>query len=461
MNTEADLVGEMKKLYGRSSAAKARSNGEIYTPVSLAGEMLDGLPKSVWRNENGRWLDPAAGFGVFGILAFFRLMKGLAQKIPDSSARARHIVKNMLFMVELDEANASLARSLFSRVTPEPVNIRVGDYLKWDDAARFDVVMGNPPYNSGGYTKGGAFWYSYWVPFVLDSVARLNSKGFLVFVHPPGWRKPAGDTKSSGDVWKLFRREGSLLRLVIHGERSPPFPEVDWYVWQRGRSRSKKTKVTSGGRDAALSLGGFPFLPGTVTLESMGVLRKVLASGDDDRTYNFQRDNRFRFSAGEAKGTIPHAHYWVDSLRTYKTLNLKAKQVEAMYPKGEPGFYRGSKVVMSMNASKEPGCLYPVHYAKGKRMGVTTNVMYQEMSEGDARDCVRFFSSELVRFVMSACQYSPAPNRKNEPKVVNSLRIPPRSALESETSLAEYYGLTSDEADLVKNVMKCCCDRKQ
>ena len=452
---QASALEAMRKLYGRSTAAKGRANGEVYTPVELAESMLDALPASVWRNPDGRWLDPAAGFGVFGMLAFFRLMRGLAPRMPDEDARADHIVKNMLFMVELDRANVDRTKRLFARVSAERPNVRMGDYLEWGDSSRFDVVMGNPPYNSGGYGTGGAFRYSYWVPFVLRSADRLADKGFLAFVHPPGWRKPAGETKSSGCVWKRFREEGSLVRLVTVGERRPPFPEVDWYVWQKGRPRAAKTLVTSGGRDARASLGGLPFLPGVINRETLGILRKVLAK-PNDRTYCFRRDNRFRFAAGEARGTIPHAHYWDGESGAYKTLNLSAEQVRSMFPRGEPGFYRASKVVMSMNAPRRAGCLYPARYAEGERVGVTTNVMYQEMGEREARDCVAFFSSGLARTVMALCQYSPSPNRKNEPGVVNSLRVPPPSALASGRALAAHYGLTRAEEALVSSAGGGC-----
>lgn len=431
----------------------SRDRGEVFTPFEMVEQMLDALPSRVWSNPDGRWLDPASGFGVFSVMAFFRLMRGLAKEIPEAGARARHIVGEMLFMVEIDKANVQRTKALFAMLTTTPPNVKCADYLEWSGRGRFDVVMGNPPYNNNGFTKGGAFWYSYWAPFVLRSIDRLKAGGVLLFVHPPGWRKPAGRTRSSGDVWKRFRAEGRILRLVTEEKRRPPFPEVDWYAWQRGVSRGS-TLVSSPGGNAKVRLSSLPFLPGVITRHTIGILKKVIAA-QGEQTYEFVRDNRFRFPAREALGDIPHAHYWSQEDNAYKTLGLSMAQVLSMYPRGVPGFYSKCKVVLSMNAARVPGCLFPAVYKEGRCVGVTSNVVYQVMDEGEAARCVAFLSSKLVRAVMRMCQYSPAPHRKNEPGVINSLRVPPPAALRSEKSLAEYYGLTPAESDFVSSHSSC------
>ena len=51
--------------------------GEVFTPVELVCEMLDKLPKNVWKDPNLKWLDPANGIGNFPIVVYYKLMEGL------------------------------------------------------------------------------------------------------------------------------------------------------------------------------------------------------------------------------------------------------------------------------------------------------------------------------------------------------------------------------------------------
>ncbi len=48
--------------------------GEVFTPMSLVNEMLDKLPKKVWKNKNLKWLCPCCGIGKFLIAIYLRLL---------------------------------------------------------------------------------------------------------------------------------------------------------------------------------------------------------------------------------------------------------------------------------------------------------------------------------------------------------------------------------------------------
>ena len=87
--------------------------GEVFTPVVLINEMLDKLPKAVWSNKEYKWLDPANGIGNFPMMIYTRLMEGLDKKIENNEARQKHIIENMLYMVELNEKNVAISRKIF------------------------------------------------------------------------------------------------------------------------------------------------------------------------------------------------------------------------------------------------------------------------------------------------------------------------------------------------------------
>ena len=62
-----------------------KENGEVFTPMDLVNEMLDKLPKEIWKNKNLKWLDPASGMGNFPIAVYLRLMIGLKDIIQDDN----------------------------------------------------------------------------------------------------------------------------------------------------------------------------------------------------------------------------------------------------------------------------------------------------------------------------------------------------------------------------------------
>jgi len=122
--------------------------GEVFTPIKLIEEMYSKLPNEIWSNQNLKWFDPAVGIGNFMIVAYYNLMDNLTQ-ITDENARSEHIIKNMLYMSELNPNNTKVIKQIFG----DTCNIYEGDTLKIDtvklwDIEKFDIIVGNPPFNS-------------------------------------------------------------------------------------------------------------------------------------------------------------------------------------------------------------------------------------------------------------------------------------------------------------------------
>lgn len=72
------------------------SNDEVFTPPSLANEMLDQLPEELWSDPDATFLDPVSKSGVFLREIAKRLMDGLESQIPDTQERINHIYTKQL-----------------------------------------------------------------------------------------------------------------------------------------------------------------------------------------------------------------------------------------------------------------------------------------------------------------------------------------------------------------------------
>ena len=164
--------------------------GEVFTSPILINKMLDLFPKNIWTNHKLSWLDPSVGTGFFMIFVYMRLMNGLQKWQPNQKKRSKHIIENMLFMVELNKKNCAVCASIFGNNS----NINCGDFL--DDVIfpgtrnkTFDCIIGNPPFqdnyglsNNGKRINGGKS--KLYERIFLKSFSILKKGGYLSFVVP-------------------------------------------------------------------------------------------------------------------------------------------------------------------------------------------------------------------------------------------------------------------------------------
>ena len=167
--------------------------GDVATPKYLVEDILDLLPTDVWSNPNYKWLDPGCGNGIFIKCVFDRLFINLST-IKDETKRKIHIIQNMLYMVEVNSVYIFELKQYFG----ENANIYNEDFLLFNNNICYDVIIGNPPYNSNGSIKvptntndnkkkdGKAIWKL----FIKKSIHLLNSGGFLNVCIPVIWMKP-------------------------------------------------------------------------------------------------------------------------------------------------------------------------------------------------------------------------------------------------------------------------------
>jgi len=164
--------------------------GEVFTSPVLINKMLDLFPQSVWSNSKLTWLDPSVGVGFFMICVYIRLMDGLKKWEPNEKKRSKHIIENMLYMVELNKKNCDICKSIFG------ANVRLicGDFLgdlkfHGRDDISFDCIVGNPPFQDdyglseqGKRINGGKS--KLYERIFLKSFSMLKNGGYLSFVVP-------------------------------------------------------------------------------------------------------------------------------------------------------------------------------------------------------------------------------------------------------------------------------------
>ena len=218
--------------------------GEVFTPKELIEEMMNKLREidpSVFKNPHLRWLDPANGTGNFPMVVFEMLNDGLKDynkedlDLRDEKTRKNHIIKNMLYMVELQPDNVLVSQKIFGK----DANIFCGSFLpkKEGDSPiwlgffkdtktgvpieKFDIIMGNPPYqqkNSKGQTINSN--KKLYADFIGKSLDVIKNNGYLLFVIPNNF--------FSGKNNKFYTNIIQNELLVINNDKitSKYFPNV-------------------------------------------------------------------------------------------------------------------------------------------------------------------------------------------------------------------------------------------
>lgn len=142
--------------------------------------------KNIWENEKLTWYDPTAGMGNYPIAIYYKLFEGLKTKIPNEIKRKKHIIEKQIYMGELNKKNCFIIRQILNINNEFNLNLYEGDTLninlkKIFCINKFDIIIGNPPYNEILKKVGAKPLYNKFIEYYLDKCNLLS------FIIPSRW----------------------------------------------------------------------------------------------------------------------------------------------------------------------------------------------------------------------------------------------------------------------------------
>lgn len=197
-----------------SDRAGTGKDSQIYTPIPIAKDMTNILPEEVW-NKDTTFLDPACKSGVFLHEIYLKLMEtpSMIQDFPDKAERRKHILQNQLYGISPNgmcqlmstrtvygtiqgENNIISFESNYLAVMQNADKTFLYERLKKEfNTIKFDVVIGNPPYNKGMDLD------------FVDLGYKISNK-YTVMITPAKWQTTADDYSgcaSKNINYKQFR----------------------------------------------------------------------------------------------------------------------------------------------------------------------------------------------------------------------------------------------------------------
>ena len=277
MNIKAEFVNLLSKPkdlselineYLTPMELEKKQNAEVSTPFFLKQEMLNKVPIEFWTIKRHKIFEPCCGKGGFLIDLVDRLMIGLKDKIKNEKKRYKWIVEEMIYFGDINPTNIYVTELLLDPKGEYILNYCQGDTLTLDSeesfGTRFDLVVGNPPYNmSGNIATGNTIWQQF-VKKALTSW--IKNDGYLLFVHPPGWRKPCYDRSQLKGLFDLLTKQNNMIYLEIHDAKDgmKTFKcgtRYDWYLVKKTKNLSNTIVVDEDKVETSVDMKEWEWFP--------------------------------------------------------------------------------------------------------------------------------------------------------------------------------------------------------
>jgi len=423
IDNNAEIVNNIREIYSIAPANKLREliakhfiptqeekkgNAEVSTPVKLVDDILNSPPNDFWKTPK-KILEPCCGKGniLLGIVRKFD--EGLKELYPDNEERARVIMTECIYYADLTALNVFITTELlrcefesicgineidfeFNNYTGDTLELNIKD--KWNING-FDMVCGNPPYNSSGDTATGN---TIWQDFTKKSLNEwLLPKGYLLFVHPPGWRKPNTERGKFTKMFDLMTKQNQMIYLEIHGIKDGQKvfncgTRYDWYLIEKTEYYKDTIVIDEDGKQSEINLSQLSWLPNSNILE----IQNILAINDNERCPIIQS-----MSAYEPRKK------WMSSIQTeefkYPCVHSTPKNgTRYMYSKvNDKGHFGLAKVIFG-----DSGIYNPIIDMHGK-YGMTQHAMAIQVDNvEEANNICKAIQNEKFNKIIQSCLYS-------------------------------------------------------
>ena len=382
----------------------------------LVAEMLDQLPDSVWSSKTSTFFDPAIGGGQF-VRAIEQRLRSCGHSDANIRSRVHGFEESDLhirFAVNKHKLVGQYVRKPYEK------------FFELDNTMKFDVVIGNPPYQNKEENADGALW----LRFVNKGMEHLTQNGKLVFITPTSWVGKQSNTKKAD--WSAFTdNHVELYKVLNKAEKEQHFGGVGssfgYYVLSEGKGSTKI--VFEDGSSTNYQLVAKEPLPNTITKTSFSIHQKIAQA----KKLQFESSFKFHSQVLKKKAIVSDVKGGAFKHTTYFSHNL------IRYTSEKQDIYADVKVMIPnvgtiANAWVDNNC------------NLTEDVTFVKVpSTQDGETLVSILKSKLFLYIGS--QYRSGRNLGLAMKFLPALDL---SKKWTDKAIYKHFGLTQDEIDYVE-----------
>ena len=480
------------------------SNDEVFTPPSIANQMLDLLPQELFEDPNTTFLDPCCKSGVFLREIARRLIVGLENKIPNLQDRLDNIFHKQIFGIAITELTSLLSRrSIYcskyasskysvSHFDNIDVNIRFkriehtwsGNKCIYCGASKtildrgeekdthayefihklntkelnnmkFDVIIGNPPYQLGDGGGGAGKSSSPIYNLFVENAKKLNPR-YLTMIIPSRWFSGG---KGLNEFRQTMLKDNHISKIIDYEDSKDCFSGgvdipggICYFLWERNyQGLCSITNIMKNGNTitSMRSLSEFPIL--IRNNNSVSIVKKVTKIErnflseevfsrrpfgiDSNVEWNLDGDLIYRNSDGLGKINSTKVSQNKTEIPKWKVIISKVSYEHAGVPDKD-----GMMRVLSVLQKLPPNSVCSESYLLVKTFD----------SEDEAENLLSYLKTKFIRFLMTQMLAS-----MNMTKTTFSLfPIQDFSKTWTDEALYKKYGLIEEEIAFIESIIK-------
>lgn len=301
------------------------------------------------------------------------------------------------------------------------ITVMKGDFTELEFDMKFDVVVGNPPYQ-GNNDKGTKQPKSHnlWSKFVDKGSELLNTDGYIAFVTPDSWMSP------NSQVLKMFK-DNSLI--WVDTEVGKYFTVGSSFTaWVMQKNKNTPTALIDG---LEVDLAKLQYLPRNFS-KTFPIHNKVINSAHpkldilcDTSCHSDHKHKNF----SDTK----------DTTYKYETFHTNA---QTKFCKKQSKDFLKSKIIWTTSGYFKP------FYSEGN-LGTSEVCQYILTNSAESQHILSYLNSKLYKFIVNTGKWSGFLNGK----VLSSL---PKLASKvwTDAELYAHFGLTQEEIDYIEANVK-------
>ncbi len=386
----------------------------------IVKDIVDRIPRD--KIVNGTILDPAIGGGQF--------VREI-EKIKREAGKTEDEIRNTVFGFEETSLRLNYAKNKNKLVG----TYILGDFLKERTNMKFDVIIGNPPFQESKEDgKRKSLSTNLWSKFIDKSVNELlKDDGHLAMITPASWAGPTKNLVGGRRILKNILANNKTYYINLSKKLNTYFKDVgstfSYFVLQKSNYDNNTLIELDDDNTIDVDLNDYDSLPRINHPLAYSIIKK------------YTKMIKGNVIKGQLQSKI--IRYQEEETETFKypAFHTPAKGGRIWHTNVEHPEFRNNKVIISLSGKYEP-------YLDRGNIGFTDMCLAYIVKDGETVESVySVLNSKLFHFIMACNKWSGFNNKE----IIRTFALPSLNKVYTEEEIYDYFNLTPEERTFVND----------